>query len=44
MFLICGNCPGALKKHIETMEEFKGAGLFANDLDTGVLSLNQKRS
>ena len=41
MFLIRGNLPmAAYTKYVKTLEEFKGAGLYANDLDTGPLVLN----
>ena len=44
MFLIRGSLPySTYQKHLKTVEEFKGAGLYANDLDTGSFALNQKR-
>lgn len=45
LFMIAKNLPPtALAKYYKTLEEFEGAGLYANDLDTGVLNLNQKKS
>ena len=45
MFLIRGNLPySQYTKYLTTLEEYKGAGLFANDLDTGSLNLNAKRT
>ena len=45
MFLIRGNLPfSQYTKYLTTLEEYKGAGLFANDLDTGSMNLNSKRS
>lgn len=45
MFLIRGNLPYThYTKYLTMLEEYKGAGLFANDLDTGSMNLNSKRS
>jgi len=45
MFLIRGTLPYlSYTKYLASMEEYKGSGLYANDLDTGVLNLNAKRS
>lgn len=45
MFLIKGNLPvAAYQKYVKTLEEFKDAGLWANDLDIGNFNLNQKKS
>ena len=44
MFLIRGNLPYSFyTKYLACLEEFKGAGLFANDLDIGTLNLNSKK-
>ena len=45
MFLIRGNLPySQYTKYLTALEEYKGAGLYANDLDTGAMNLNAKRS
>ena len=45
MFLIKGTLPVShYAKYLINMEEMKASGLYANDLDTGNLKLNDKRS
>lgn len=45
MFLIRGTLPYShYTKYLAKLEEMKASGLFANDLDTGLLNLNAKRS
>ena len=45
MFMIRGNLTlSAYNKYVKSLEEYKGMGLFANDLDTGNLNLNAKKS
>jgi len=44
MFLIRGTMSyGAYTKYLANLEAMKTSGLFANDLDTGNLKLNDKR-
>ena len=41
MFMIKGNLSSlAYTRHLKAVEEFKGSGLYANDLDTGSFALN----
>ena len=46
MFLIRGNLPYSYyKKYVDNLLEFKGAGLYANDIDRGnFTNLNAKRN
>lgn len=45
LFLISGNLShSTYTKYVASLAEYKGMGLFANDLDTGNLNLNVKRS
>ena len=45
LFLIKGNLNILIyQKHVKTIQEFKEAGLYANDLDTGSFALNAKRA
>ena len=44
-FMMKGNLPTShYTKYLKLLEEYKGAGLWANDLDTGSFSLNQKKN
>lgn len=45
MFLIQGNLSYSFyTKYLGTLEEYKNSGLYANDIDAGMLNLNAKRS
>lgn len=45
MFLIRGNLPYSFyTKYLGCLKENKGAGLYANDLEPGMMNLSMKRS
>lgn len=45
MFLINGNLTSAAyNKYISSLEEYKSMKIYANDIDTGNLNLNTRRS
>ena len=45
MFMIKGSLPPQFyTKYLKTLEDYKDAGLWANDLDIGNFALNAKKS